>query len=201
VGLDRADQHVSDDTENTADIDRYAREPENRSDNFARLERELGVLVRRRLRLLALSGLKDRTVDGTGYAVLRRLDENGPLRLTKLASLLRLDASTVSRQVAGLTAKGLVERHRDPRDGRAYLLAPTEAGYAQLEAARAARCAVLGELLAGWRDDERTLLADLLGRLNADLDTLAPGADAEGAPCAAESDDSDAIGDEFQETA
>lgn len=156
--------------------DHHAPTTATERDECPRIERELGVLLRRRMRLLALSGLDGRTIDGTGYAVLRRLSENGPLRLTTLAHLVGLDTSTVSRQVASLTADGLVERQRDPDDGRAYLLAPTPAGRDQLEQARDARCAVLRRLLGGWGADDRAALAELLVRLNDALDELAPAA-------------------------
>src|SRR5439155_9305670 len=98
-------------------------------------------------RLAAAAGVQ---LDRTSYPVLGRLGEEGPLRLTELASILRLDASTVSRQVHDLAERGMVARHRDPDDGRAGLLSVTEEGRATVERLRSVRRDLLDQIFTDW---------------------------------------------------
>ena len=67
-------------------------------------------------------------VERTAYALLASLREDGPQRLSTLAEVVRLDRSTVSRQLATLEQRGLVERRPDGHDRRSHLLALTEDG-------------------------------------------------------------------------
>jgi DNA-binding MarR family transcriptional regulator len=76
----------------------------------------------------------------------------------------------VSRQVAELVKLGLVERRPDLSDGRASLLAATEAGEGSYQARRAARNAGYAELLADWPAEDQLRLCELLGRFNNDFE-------------------------------
>jgi DNA-binding MarR family transcriptional regulator len=92
-----------------------------------------------------------------------------PKRAAALAEACHADPSTVSRQVAELVRRGLVRREADPSDGRASLLALTDAGRAACEQVRALRRQLLATAVHGWTDEELATLAGLLGRFNADL--------------------------------
>jgi DNA-binding MarR family transcriptional regulator len=59
---------------------------------------------------------------------LHELDTGTPMSQRDLAERLRLEKSTVSRLVADLERKGLVERERDPDNRRVYRLRLTPAG-------------------------------------------------------------------------
>lgn len=61
---------------------------------------------------------------------LHELDVAGPMSQRDLAQRLYLDKSTVSRMVADLERKGLVERERDPGNRRLYRLRITDRGSA-----------------------------------------------------------------------
>ena len=61
------------------------------------------------------------------YAI-HELDHGAGLSQQELAERLFLEKSTVSRMVADLQEKGLVERERDPANRRTYRLRLTEAG-------------------------------------------------------------------------
>jgi DNA-binding MarR family transcriptional regulator len=72
-----------------------------------------------------------------GYAVsmsqayaIHELDQGEPLSQQELAQRLLLEKSTVSRMVADLEHKGLVERERDPENRRTYRLRLTDDGRA-----------------------------------------------------------------------
>ena len=75
---------------------------------------------------------------------LMELARDAPLSQNDLVARLQLVKSTVSRCVSLLEARGWVERHRDPQDGRAVAVWLTESGRqaaAQLAAARQAKFA------------------------------------------------------------
>jgi DNA-binding MarR family transcriptional regulator len=111
-------------------------------------------------------------LDRAGYAVLCRIQEGGPLRLSDLAARTGVDASTVSRQVRQLERSGLVGRVGDPEDGRASLLDLTTEGARVLARMREARRTSLSQVLGGWSLQDRRVLAVLLARLVDDLETV-----------------------------
>lgn len=131
-----------------------------------RLVGEIAALLRLLKRVGATVG---GATDSASFPVLARLATEGPRRSGELASVMCADPSTVSRQVAGLVKAGLVERRADPEDGRASLLAVTEAGDQALAEQRRIRAEHLSEALGDWTPQARADLADLLGRFVTDL--------------------------------
>lgn len=75
--------------------------------------------------------------------------KRGPLRLAELAACEQVSAPSMTRTVAELESRGLVRRAPDPDDGRAVLLEATSAGLDAILRARAARAAVVAEMLDG----------------------------------------------------
>lgn len=61
-------------------------------------------------------------------AALHLLDQQGTLRVTALAEAIGRSTSTTSRLAEGLVQRGLVDRHEDPQDRRARILALTPEG-------------------------------------------------------------------------
>jgi DNA-binding MarR family transcriptional regulator len=104
-----------------------------------------------------------------GWALLVPLARDGDQRCSALAAQAGVDVSVASRQVAVLERSGHIERHPDPRDGRASLLRITPGGLQALEATRALRADWALTALADWDDADARLLGDLLDRLVADL--------------------------------
>lgn len=90
----------------------------------------------------------------------------GPQRPGALAELCHSDPSTISRQVAELVRRDLVRREPDPSDGRASLLAITDAGREVCERVRTLRRELLAAAVAGWTDAELDTFAGLLSRFN-----------------------------------
>ena len=138
------------------------------SDPAEKLERELGVLLRR---ARAFSAQLTRDVhprlEPGAYGLLVLLAASGGGRMTDLAAALGVGKPTVSRQVAVLERLGLVERTPDAADARAQTLRLTADGAARVETARAARREVFRSRLARWPDSDVEALADLLHRFNA----------------------------------
>lgn len=75
---------------------------------------------------------------------------HGSIRPGHIAAELAVDASVVSRQLAGLHRLGLVGRGPDPDDRRAELITLTTAGEARLREARQVLCQALVERLDHW---------------------------------------------------
>lgn len=111
-----------------------------------------------------------RALDRSAYVILRHLESAGPLNVSALADRLNLDGSTVTRQVTALENAALVERRRDPNDGRGTVIAATDRGLEQMEAVRVARRAVYDRVLENWTPDERAALAATLVKFNGSLE-------------------------------
>lgn len=104
------------------------------------------------------------------YNVLFHLVNGGPQRSKALAVRMHSDPSTISRQATALVELGLVERERDPDDGRAALLAASPAGHELFATMRARRDQMFQAVLTDWSTDDAVQLAALLGRFNADFE-------------------------------
>ncbi|MGH4025803.1 MAG: MarR family winged helix-turn-helix transcriptional regulator [Pseudonocardiaceae bacterium] len=109
-------------------------------------------------------------VDGAAYVLLAHLVAEGPQRISALAEAVHSDPSTVSRQVAQLVQRELVERRPDPHDGRAARLTATDAGRQVYDDHRLIRNRHTAAVLAGWPAADVRHLVALLGRLNTDFE-------------------------------
>ena len=118
-------------------------------------------------RLKALSAAEG--ADPAAMAIVHLVHEHGPLRLTALAEIACLDASTASRHVRTLEAAGYVERRPDPADGRATLIAIAEGGRELMRRGIEARARHFEAALADWPQADRDALPRLLARFAEDL--------------------------------
>lgn len=140
------------------------------SEPLDRIQNSLIALVRRSVdpranrRINEIAGTDIERSEATLVASLAQL---GPIRMSALAEAVRLDISTVSRQISRLVSADLVERQTDPDDGRAYLLVLSGRGEDVSERLRQAKAAWITALLDDFSSDEQVALADLLERLTA----------------------------------
>jgi DNA-binding MarR family transcriptional regulator len=104
--------------------------------------------------------------------VLRRLAEQGPTRQSVLAADFELSPHSITDIVDGLERLGLAERRPDPADGRAKLVAITDAGEAGLDVANATRERLLTQIFGSLSEDDRVTLLRLLGRLDEAAQTV-----------------------------
>lgn len=109
-----------------------------------------------------------------GWTLMLPLEQDGDQRCSALAARAGIDVSVASRQLAALERSGYVERHPDPRDGRASLLRLTAQGSSALAATRAVRADWALTALSGWDEEDARRLTDLLDRLRADIETAVP---------------------------
>ena len=130
---------------------------ETHTDTASRL-RLATARLNRRLRISA---------PGTGLtptqaSVLFTIARCGPIGMSELAREEDLNPTMLSRVVAGLADKGLVERAQHPDDGRAVIVTPTQAGSALREETRRARTDVLAHEIEGLTPAEAKALEDAL---------------------------------------
>lgn len=87
-------------------------------------------------------------------SALATIQKFGPIRLADLAHQEFISAPSTTRLVADLERRGFVTRTVDPDDGRAFLIATTDAGEAEVARARTARGALIQSLLATVTPEE-----------------------------------------------
>ncbi|HMA27393.1 MAG: MarR family winged helix-turn-helix transcriptional regulator [Solirubrobacterales bacterium] len=91
-------------------------------------------------------------------AALATIERYGPLSPSELAERERIKRPTATRIVGHLEAAGLVERVKDPEDGRASILSATGEAKMLLKRLRARKTAYLARRLAVMdAEDRRTL--------------------------------------------
>ena len=137
---------------------------------IADVERQVALLLRLADRNRRRSRRLEGTLERSAYLALGRLIDEGPAGINEIADHLRLDASTVTRQVLQMEAAGYVTRGRDEADARRSVIAPTPDGVAAWQETRRARGDVYAEVLSAWTPQDLQVLAHSLTCLNASLD-------------------------------
>jgi DNA-binding MarR family transcriptional regulator len=110
----------------------------------------------------------ERELSPSQAAALATIDRHGPLTPSELAARERIQRPTATRVIARLEEAGLVDRARDPQDGRSCLVALTPGGRELLARIRGRKDAYLSQRLRELDPDERAALdraAAILERL------------------------------------
>jgi len=94
----------------------------------------VGLVVRRMRQLPTEGGLSM-----PERSALSRLDRGGPATSAELARESQISPQSMGATLAGLTQRGLIERGRDPDDGRRVVLSVTQAGLNLLRSKRSTR--------------------------------------------------------------
>jgi DNA-binding MarR family transcriptional regulator len=102
--------------------------------------------------------------DQSAIAALHMLRCSGPVRLSELAAIIELDASTASRLVRTLENEGLVDRLPDPDDRRASRIVLADAGVARLNEYSKRRHALLTRAMQDWDKSDIETFAALMDR-------------------------------------
>ncbi|ALJ18501.1 MarR family winged helix-turn-helix transcriptional regulator [Microbacterium sp. No. 7] len=134
--------------------------------SIARIEREFMLIGRHQT---AISRHPD-GIHRSAITLLACLDAGGPMSIAELAAALGLDASTLNRQTSSLCRTGLAERIPDPDGGIARKFRITAEGTRRLRQEREANRRILGRLLNEWDADDLAALAELLERLNTEIE-------------------------------
>jgi DNA-binding MarR family transcriptional regulator len=112
--------------------------------------------VARRLR----AEKSDQELSDSQYSTLAVLDRSGPLTPRALAEHERVQPPSMTRTLAGLLERGLVDRSTDPVDRRQVIIRLTEPGVLAVKETRRRRDAWLARRLAELEPNERAVLAE-----------------------------------------
>jgi DNA-binding MarR family transcriptional regulator len=146
------------------------RTPQTRSDpaEVARLGEELGVFSRRFYEWLT-EEMKPLEVNPGRRKILRLLLENGPMKMSQLASELQLDPKRMTKLVDLLEDAGLAERQVEAGDRRAKLVGLTPRGRERWQPINEGFAAIVEGLIDDFTPDERRellrLITTLTGRM------------------------------------
>ena len=102
----------------------------------------------------------------TQLSALASLYTAGAMTPRELADSERVQPPSMTRIVAALEERGLVQRSAHPTDRRQVILAPTEAGAGIIRESRRVREAWLAKQLAGLTPAERATLREAAGILD-----------------------------------
>ena len=109
------------------------------------------------------SGIPLSAEEASILTVLAHLD--GPERMKPLAKMLGRDATTVSRQIAGLERQKLVKRSPCPGDGRATVVKVTKSGERLVERTLPMTNALREQAMQGISSADAKVLARALMRM------------------------------------
>lgn len=135
---------------------------------FGRISRASRLLERRIESVFARHQLQGGRFDV--LAALRRAGEPYVLSPTSLYNSLLVTSGAMTHRLDRLAKDGLIQRIRDPNDGRGLLVALTPAGRTALDAALVDHLANEHALIEALTPAERGQLADLLRKLLVALD-------------------------------
>ena len=102
---------------------------------------------------------------GVHMGALSVIEAIGPISQQELGEYIKKDRTSIVSIVDELEAEGLLERHRNPADRRAYALQPTEKGRDWLRRAMPVFADAEDDLLSMLDAGEREVLLDLLQRV------------------------------------
>ena len=109
-------------------------------------------------------------LDRSVYLLMSRIDGQGPMTIAELSHALRLDASTLQRQVTSAIKDGYLERIADP-DGRlARKITLSADGEQQMNEARKASTNALEHIMEDWSASDIDSFANLLHRFNLSIE-------------------------------
>jgi DNA-binding MarR family transcriptional regulator len=91
-------------------------------------------------------------------AALATVERHGPLSPSELAELERIKRPTATRIIGHLEDAGLLERVRDPEDGRGSILSVTPAARTHLKRLRARKTAYIASRIAVMDPEDRRTL-------------------------------------------
>jgi DNA-binding MarR family transcriptional regulator len=113
------------------------------NDVAAALQMSIGLCIRQLRQVRADDGLSLPEA-----SVLRRLDLTGPSSVTELAKAEQISVQSVGTTLGALEARGLVQRHPHPADGRRSVLSITKSGTRVLSNKHNARAEQLAKALS-----------------------------------------------------
>lgn len=139
------------------------------NDSVQQLQYELMLLSRYQLRPHPRDSPM---IERSAYLLLSRLELVDPMTLKELSHALRLDTSTVHRQLGALLRLGYVEYVQGAPGEVARRVAPTKDGLAALVQTRSTNEEGLRGVVGTWPEKKRQQLLVLLREFNQDVETI-----------------------------
>ncbi|MBP2412784.1 DNA-binding MarR family transcriptional regulator [Arthrobacter stackebrandtii] len=117
----------------------------------------------------------DKVLDRSASVLLSRLENAPSMTLKELAGALRLDISTVHRQVAALLRQELLCYAQNDGGELARRVQPTPAGLAALAQTRGVYQEGIGRVIEAWPSEKRAQFLALLRDFNEGVEVLEGG--------------------------
>lgn len=108
----------------------------------------------------------------TRFRLLQELYRISEISQISLQKLLEIDPAAVTRHLKGLEENGMIARRNNPADNRVTLVSLTSQGREHINAYRENKTEFISDLLAGFNEQERTVLAEMLTRLQYNINVL-----------------------------
>jgi DNA-binding MarR family transcriptional regulator len=125
-------------------------------------------IVRTARRLRQEAAAETNGLTPTSVAALATIERHGPLTPSEIAKVERVKRPTITRTLACLEREGLVDRARDPEDGRSALVSVNGAGRERLRRLRGRKNAYLARRMREMTPEEVETLeraAEILERM------------------------------------
>jgi DNA-binding MarR family transcriptional regulator len=113
------------------------------NDVAAALQMSIGLCLRQLRQMRLEGGLRLPEA-----SALKRLDRSGPTSVTELAQAEQISVQSMGTTLTALEARGLIERHPHPSDGRRSVLSITKSGTRVLGDKHTARAEQLAKTLS-----------------------------------------------------
>lgn len=109
------------------------------------------------------------------FAIMEAVLHKGPMPINTIGEKVLLTSGSMTAAVNRLEKKGLVERVRDPGDGRCFYVQLTDMGRKTIERAYERHARNLEQVAAGLTMTERNELARLLKKIGRHAETFGTG--------------------------
>lgn len=144
--------------------------------DIARFEQALSSLVLRFGNRRFAREIADSTghkLPAASWVLLDHLHTLGPMRVSDIAALHGVEMCTVTPRLHALEQAGLIQRNRDPADGRVSVIAIGEAGRLAMTRVHSARTKLMAQALTSDDLGQLRTLAPLIERMSDHLHDLA----------------------------
>jgi DNA-binding MarR family transcriptional regulator len=111
-------------------------------------------IVRTARRLRQEAAAETSGLTPTSVAALATIERHGPLTPSEIAAIERVKRPTITRTLVCLEREGLIDRARDPQDGRSALISINSAGRERLRRLRGRKNAYLARRMKDLTDEE-----------------------------------------------
>lgn len=111
-------------------------------------------------------------ISPTRLRLLHELFQVTEISQISLQKQVDIDAAAITRHLRGLEENGMVSRRNNPDDNRVTLVSLTAQGRDKIRMYKEEKSRFIGSLLAGFDEQERALLADMLVRLQHNINLL-----------------------------